>query len=287
MKQIILTGSASGFGLLAVKTLAAAGNKVYATMRNVKGANAGPAAELKQWATDSNAQVSIVELDVTSDTSVKAAIAEITQQSNGKIDVLINNAGMSFIGVNESMTVDQTNQLFQVNVIAADRMIKAVLPFMHAHKDGLILNVTSILARNHMPLFSSYNATKAALDALSVGYYYELQTAGIDVAIVQPGGYPTTDIVTKGLKAGNADAEAYYGERMHKLKAASIAYFTPNEDSPNPQEVADVFAKLVALPKGERPLWSIVGAGGLEEAIDHINVSTKTLVDNMLGYMGI
>jgi NAD(P)-dependent dehydrogenase (short-subunit alcohol dehydrogenase family) len=287
MKQIILTGSASGFGLLAVRTLATAGNKVYATMRNVKGKNADSAAELKQWATENNAQVSIVELDVTSDASVKAAIAEITEQSGGKIDVLINNAGLSFIGVNESMTADQTNQLFQVNVIGADRMTKAVLPFMHINKDGLILNVTSILARNHMPLFSAYNATKAALDALSVGYYYELQSAGIDVAIVQPGAYPTTDIVTKGLKAGNADAEDYYGESMHKLKATTIAHFTPNEASPNPQEVADVFAQLVALPKGERPLWSIVGAGGLEEAVAHINTSTKRLVDNMLGYMGI
>jgi NAD(P)-dependent dehydrogenase (short-subunit alcohol dehydrogenase family) len=142
MKKIILTGSASGFGLLAVKTLASKGHTVYATMRNVNGANAIPAQEIKQWAKDNNANVEVVELDVTSDASAKNAIAEITKHSGGQIDVLINNAGISFIGVNESISAEQTDQVFQVNVIGADRMIKAVLPFMHKQKDGLIVNVT-------------------------------------------------------------------------------------------------------------------------------------------------
>jgi NAD(P)-dependent dehydrogenase (short-subunit alcohol dehydrogenase family) len=286
MKTIILTGSASGFGLLAVKTLAAQGHTVFATMRNVGGANAASAQEIKQWAKDTNAKVEVVELDVTSDSSVKAAIDEISQKSGGIIDVLINNAGLGQLSVSEAITVQQTDQLFQVNVIAADRMIKAVLPLMHQQKDGLIINVTSVLARNHMPLFSTYNATKAALDALSVGYYYELQTVGIDVAIIQPGGYPTTDIINKSLKP-NPAIEALYGERMQKLKEASIAYFTPNADSPNPQEVADAMANLVNGSKGQRPLWTLVGAGGLADSIDHINQSTKTLVDTMLGYMGV
>lgn len=287
MKTIILTGSSSGFGLLAVKTLATAGNTVFATMRNVKGANAAPAQEISQWAKDNNAKVEIVELDVTSAASVKAAISEITQKTGGKIDVLINNAGAAYIGISETLTAEQTDQMFQVNVIGADRMIKAVLPFMHEQKGGLILNVTSVLARNHTPVFSIYNATKAALDALSVGYYYELKSAGIDLAIVQPGGYPSTDIIAKGPKPGNPDAEKYYGENIHKLKAGLVAYFTPTADSPNPQEVADVFAKLVALPKGERPLWSIVGAGGIEPLISQINESTRGLVDTFLGYMGV
>jgi hypothetical protein len=71
------------------------------------------------------------------------------------------------------------------------------------------------------------------------------------------------------------------------MKDTLIQYFTPKDDSPNPQEVADVMAKLVADAKGERPLWSLVGAGGLGEAIDHINQSTKGLVDAMMGYMGV
>lgn len=287
MKTIILTGSASGFGLLAVKTLASEGNTVFATMRNVKGANAGPAQELKQWAKENNAQVEVVELDVTNQDSVQAAITEITQLSGGKIDVLINNAGAAYIGISETLTAEQTDQMFQVNVIGADRMMKAVLPFMHQQKDGLILNVTSVLARNHIPVFSIYNATKAALDALSVGYYYEFKSAGIDLAIVQPGGYPSTDIIAKGPKPGNPDVEKYYGENIHKLKDGLVAYFTPSDDSPNPQEVADLFAKLVAQPKGERPLWNIVGAGGVEELVSNINQSTKGLVDTFLGYMGI
>jgi NAD(P)-dependent dehydrogenase (short-subunit alcohol dehydrogenase family) len=287
MKNIILTGAASGFGLLAVKTLALDGNTVFATMRNINGANAVPSKELKDWAKTNNARVEIVELDVTSDASVKKAIQEITKKTGGIIDVLINNAGISFIGVSETLSVAQTDQIFQVNVIGADRAIKAVLPFMHEKRDGLIINVTSVLARNLIPVTSTYNASKAALDALSVGYHYELQTAGIDVAIVQPGGYPTTDIVTKAVQAARPEAEILYGERMHKLKDALIQYFVPNETSPDPQEVADVFAKLVKLPKGERPLWSIVGGGPLTAEFHEINESTRTVVNNMLNAMGV
>jgi NAD(P)-dependent dehydrogenase (short-subunit alcohol dehydrogenase family) len=286
MKKIILTGSASGFGYLAAKTLAAKGYTVYATMRNVNGANAAVAAELKQWAADNQASLEVVELDITNDQSVATAVAEITKKTGGKIDVLINNAGISHISVSEALSIQQADQIFQVNVIGADRMMKAVLPFMHQQRDGLIINVTSVLSRMHVPMFATYNASKAALDALSVGYHYELATAGIDVVTIQPGGYPSTDIITKGVQPANPAVEANYGERMHKLKQASIQMFTPNENSPNPQAVADVMLQLVEQPKGERPLWNLVGAE-VAEPIDHINQSTKALVDTMLGYMGV
>ncbi|MDR3713145.1 MAG: SDR family NAD(P)-dependent oxidoreductase [Puia sp.] len=188
MKKIVLTGSATGFGLLAVKSLAAKGHTVFATMRNINAANAQAAADIRNWAKKQSADVRVVELDVTSDASVKTAIGEIASAAGGQIDVLINNAGLGFTGVSESLTTAQTEQLFQVNVIGADRLIKAVLPYMHKQKEGLIVNVTSVQARNHIPLLTTYNATKAALDALSVGYHYELRSLGIDVAIIQPGG---------------------------------------------------------------------------------------------------
>jgi len=279
MKKILLTGSSSGFGLLAAKTLAAKGHTVYATMRNINGSNASNARALRDWAKTSNAKLEVVELDVTSDASAQAAITTILASSGGTIDVLINNAGISFIGISETLTNEQSNQLFQVNTIGTDRMIRAVLPTMHKQGSGLIINVSSVQARQMIPTFTVYNATKAAVDALSVGYYYELRSSGIDVAIIQPGGFPTTDIVSKGIQAANPQAEKFYGADTIKVKNSLNHYFTPTEKSPSPQPVADKMLELVDARQGERALWSLVGAGPLEGYIDQINQTTKTIGD--------
>jgi len=279
MKKVLLTGSSSGFGLLAAKTLAAKGHAVYATMRNINGANAKNAQYLRDWAKTNNAKIEVVELDVTSDTSTHAAIKTILANSGGAIDVLINNAGISFIGISETLTTEQSNQLFQVNTIGTERLVRAVLPTMHKQGSGLIINVSSVQARQMTPILTVYNATKAAVDALSVGYYYELRSSGIDVAIIQPGGYPTTDIITKGIQPANPEAEKFYGADMIKVKNSLNYYFTPKETSPNPQPVADKMLELVDAKQGERPLWSLVGAGPLEGYIDQINQTTKTIAD--------
>lgn len=151
MKQIILTGSSSGFGLTAVKTLALKGHTVYATMRNVNGVNAAVAKELTDWAKTQQVKVIVVELDVTSTTSVNNAIADIAKQSGGRIDVLINNAGISFMGIGEALSIEQTELLYQVNTIGPERTMKAVLPYMHQQKEGLIINVTSVQSRQYFP----------------------------------------------------------------------------------------------------------------------------------------
>lgn len=286
MKNIILTGSSSGFGLHAAKKLAAQGHHVYATMRNIRTSNAGPAQELKKWAADNNAFIEVVELDVTSEISVKQAIMHITKSSGGNIDVLVNNAGLYYIGITEALTVEQTEQLFQVNVLGADRMIKAVLPFMHQQRDGLIINITSIQARNWVPVVTAYNATKAALDALSVGYHYELKGVGIDLVTIQPGIYETTDIVSKSLQPGNPSAEANYGDDMIRLKGIIRGLFDPREDSTDPGEIADAILALMGMPKGERPLWTIVGFP-LASVLDEINQSIRNLVEGMLSQLSI
>lgn len=271
MKKIILTGSSSGFGLQAVKTLASKGHTVYATMRNIAGANASTAAELKQWAKDNGAAVEVIELDVTSNESAKKAIAEISEKSGGVIDVLINNAGLSYLGLGEALTIEQTNQIYQVNTIAPERMMKAVLPFMHKQKDGLIINITSVQSRHYIPILSTYNGTKAALDAVSVGYHYELKSSGIDVATIQPGAYQTTDITTKSIVAGNIAVEEFYGEDILNYKKGVIQYFDPTPESRDPQEVADAMLTLVELPQGKRPLFTIVGGGPQTANFEKVN----------------
>jgi NAD(P)-dependent dehydrogenase (short-subunit alcohol dehydrogenase family) len=285
MKHIILTGSSSGFGFEAVKTLAQKGHKVYATMRNIKGANAGVAKELQDWAKANQQQVEIVEMDVANTASVNNAVADIAKRSGGVIDVLINNAGLSFIGFGEALTIEQTEYLYQVNTIGPERTMKAVLPYMHARKDGLIINVTSVQSRNHIPVLSTYNGTKAALDAVSVGYHYELKSSGIDVVTIQPGAYQSTDITTKGIAAGNAPVEANYGADILDFKRALLRFFEPTPASGDPKEVADAMLALVEQPKGERPLWTLVGAGPNGEVFNGINQTVKQVVDGTVAYL--
>jgi len=287
MKHIILTGSSSGFGMITAQVLAKSGHQVYATMRNMHTSNADAAKSLRQWAEQQHVNIQIVELDVTSDVSVEKAITEILAHSEGKIDVLINNAGSAFIGFNETLSPAQTDQMFQVNVLGVDRMIKAVLPSMHLVRDGLIITISSVASRQPIPVMGAYGATKAAVDALSVSYYYELMSCGIDVAIVQPGAYPSTDIFTRQAIAANPESEKFYGADMRKFKASVVNLFTPGLENPDTAEVAGVIAELIGQEKGQRQLWTIINGGPLRDSISRANQSIRQIVDTILHAAGV
>ena len=287
MKNIILTGTSSGFGLITAKKLAKKGHTIYATMRNIKTGNAEAAKALSTWAEQENAKIHIIELDVTDDNSVNHAVDDIAARTGGKVDVLINNAGTGFIGINETLSVEQVNQIFQINVIAADRMIKAVLPFMHQQKRGLIVTISSVSARQHIPVMGVYSASKAAIDALSVSYYYELKSSGIDVVIIQPGAYQTTDIVTKQMKPANPELAGFYDKNIIAYEKSVFGYFEPTKSSRDPAEVAEVISDIIDTPQGERNLWTLIGNGPLEKAINQINSDIKQLTDSILTARGV
>jgi NAD(P)-dependent dehydrogenase (short-subunit alcohol dehydrogenase family) len=288
MKKIIVTGSSSGFGLLTVQTLARQGHTVYATMRNISSKNATAVNNLQQWAQDNKADVRIVELDVTNDDSVNKAIAQIAKDAAGKIDVLINNAGLFIMGLSESLSNQQVDQLFQVNVLGADRMIKAVLPYMHAQNSGLLVQISSGLSRLHLPYLGAYSATKAALDTLTETYHYELLKTGIESIAVQPGAYPTTDIFKNQQSPDNAATSEKYGEYGSKIKQGIGHLFAATPQSPDPQQVADLIANIITMPAGRKNLWNPIGIGGGQPAVAGINESTtqfSQVVQNALGIL--
>jgi len=287
MKNIILTGSSSGFGFLTAQTLAAQGHRVFATMRNTGTSNKEAAHQITDWAKNNKAQITVIELDVTNDTSVEKAVKEIAAMANGRIDVLINNAGACYIGLNETLSAAQTDQLFQINVIGVDRMIKAVLPFMHNQHEGHIVTLSSVASRQPVAIMGAYGATKAAVDALCVSYYYELRSSNIDISLIQPGAYPNTDIVTKQVKPANPMAFLHYGEDMIKLQERIIGTFTPTPESPDSQEVADAIVKVIQTPKTDRELWTLVGAGPFEPIFNNINMETKKIIDTIFQVSGI
>src|SRR6185369_7702056 len=109
----------------------------------------------------------------------------------GTIDVLVNNAGIGSAGVTEAFTAEQATAIFDTNVIGLLRATRAVLPSMRQQRDGLIINIGSILGRVTFPFFGIYGASKFAVEALTDGFRYELSQLGIDVVLVQPSAYPT------------------------------------------------------------------------------------------------
>ncbi|MET0243698.1 MAG: SDR family oxidoreductase [Flavitalea sp.] len=251
-KIVLITGTNSGFGWLTVHTLAALGHKVYATMRDTKGKNAEKATVLSAVQ-----NVTVLDVAITDDASVKQAVETIIS-NEGTIDVLVNNAGYSMNGVTESFTSADVQSVFDVNVFAPWRLIKQVLPAMRRQSEGLIINVTSGFGRFSFPFASVYGASKFGLEGLSEGLHYELRPLGIDVAILQPGAFPTE--MNQKFNFGSDDAvNAGYsavGEVSGKMMAAVGQLI--QEANPNPQDVADAIANLVGQKKGERPLRTVV-----------------------------
>lgn len=250
--SILVTGTSSGFGRLGVEHYARLGAKVFATMRNVPRREAE---ELRDLASSDNLDLSVIEIDVTSDTQVEAGVAEALGANDGKLDVLVNNAGIGISGPVELQDMAATRLAFETNVYGCHRMARAVLPAMRAAGKGLIVPISSQLGRVIVPGIGHYSATKFALEAMSEQLAYELVPRGIDVSIIQPGGYPTKvwvnrNIYTKALK-----------DRTDEARLSAYPEFAPQmgeEDgsgrSADPMDVPRAIAELIAMPTGTRPL---------------------------------
>lgn len=256
MKTIVITGCSTGFGFEAAKYLAEKGHHVYATMRNTTTKNAKPAKELSDFGKSKNLHLKVVELDVTSDQSVKDAMKHIDD-----CDVLINNAGRGFGGPIEAFTSEECMAQLDLNVIGNVRMLKAVLPMMRAKKSGLVIQLSSIAGRLAVPGFGIYHASKWAVEGMSEALRYELGPLGIDVAIVQPGPFSTNFFpgVIYPKDTSTAAAYEHVASFLDTFGSQSMAAFE-NPDAPtDPDLVVKKFEELINLPAGQRPLRNIVG----------------------------
>jgi NAD(P)-dependent dehydrogenase (short-subunit alcohol dehydrogenase family) len=251
-KVILITGTNSGFGWLHVHTLSKAGHKVYATVRDVAGRNATKAADLKRLP-----NVSVLEADLTDSATVDAAV-EAVIAAEARIDVLVNNAGNFTGGIAETFTDEDVDFLFDVHFKGTWRTIKQVLPHMRQQGEGLIINTSSVLGRFSSPFMSFYNAAKFAVEGLSEGLRYELRPLGIDVAIIQPGAFPT-EIFGKAGQGSDSSVIAGYGELANIPEQIGVGMGQLFETAkPNAQDVADAVLRLIELPKGQRPLRTVV-----------------------------
>jgi NAD(P)-dependent dehydrogenase (short-subunit alcohol dehydrogenase family) len=257
MSNILVTGTSSGFGFLTVETLLGAGHMVFATMRNPAGRNADKVAALHEVAASAPGKLHVLELDVTNTASVDRAIGDAIAAA-GHLDVVVNNAGYGTMGQVEAFTPEQFQQVFDVNVFGVQRVNRAVLPHMRARRQGLIIHFSSGLGRYVLPFFSPYGATKFAVECMSESYAMELAPFNVDIAVIQPGAFPTNF----GSSSVHAEAErvASYGELadLPQRMYAGFQEMMAGPHAPNPQLVADKVAELVAMPAGSRPLRSVV-----------------------------
>jgi NAD(P)-dependent dehydrogenase (short-subunit alcohol dehydrogenase family) len=252
-KTILITGASSGFGRTTAETLARAGHKVFASMRDPEAKNRNHAQELRRQG------IAVVELDISSDTSVDRAVKEVLVDA-GRIDVLINNAGIASTGITEAFTADQARVVLNTNVVGLLRTNRAVLPSMRARGDGLIINIGSILGRVTFPFFGIYGASKFAVEALTDSLRYEVSQFCVDVVLVQPSAYPTNMYATIQQPADTARA-ADYGDIAQipgKMFEAFRERFA-SANAPDPHDVTTAIAKLIAMPKGARPARVVVG----------------------------
>ena len=251
-KIVLVTGTNSGFGWLTARSVAALGHQVYATMRDTQGKNAD-----KAQALSAITNITVLDVTLTDESSVKQAIETITAKE-GTVDVLVNNAGVSMQGVAESFTTDDVRSLFDVNVFAPWTFIKQVLPYMRKQESGLIINVTSGFGRVSFPFATVYAASKFGLEGLSEGLHYEVKRLGIDVAILQPGAFPTEMAHKTNLASDQSVFEGYGKIASIPGRMASAIGELIQTHNPDPQDVADAIVKLINTEPGKRPLRTIV-----------------------------
>jgi NAD(P)-dependent dehydrogenase (short-subunit alcohol dehydrogenase family) len=252
-KTILITGVSNGFGKDTALTMSAAGHRVFGTMRDSAGRNRDAAAELRAKGID------VVEMDVTQDASVDAGFSSVLDKTGGRLDVLVNNAGLMVQGISETITTEQARDMLDVNVFGIQRTTRAALPAMRKAKAGLIVNTGSILGRVTIPFVGLYGASKHAVEAMTESYRYELSQLGVDVVLIQPSAYPT------GLYAhpspGDGARASEYGEvaAVPKAFVAFLQDLFSGADAPDPHDVATALLHLVDTPPGQRSTRVVVG----------------------------
>ena len=245
MGVVLITGCSSGFGLGAAVGFAREGDTVYATMRTPSKQGA-----LQDACKEAGVAVNVIQLDVTDDASVKDAVAEVVE-AEGRIDVLVNNAGVGWLYAIETMPEELIRQTFETNLFGVVRMIRAVLPHMRQQRSGTIVNVGSVSGHVSAPFTGFYPVTKHALRALSEGLAMELEDHGIKLALVEPGFFKTNILADQDATPLDPSSPYLLGEtKTREFWGSSV------ENGPDPQVVVDLIVSLGRSP--EPPVSTIL-----------------------------
>ncbi len=225
----VVTGANSGIGRATAIHLAKQGHAVYGTVRSVD-----KAGKLQSMSADAGVEINLVELDVANDESVRAGFARILEETNGVVDVLVNNAGVGGNAVAEECRTSTYLDIMNVNLCGAVRCLQQVLPGMRSRHSGAIVNITSIAGRIAALAQSPYVASKWAFEGLSEGLAQELAPFGIRVAIIEPG------VTKSAIFAKNIDAPNQSGAYDAHYRRLFQFYAAGHQQATDPFEVANL-----------------------------------------------
>ena len=240
-KVVFITGTSSGFGYHSVKQLARDGHKVYAGMRDTGTRNKAKKDELENFAKEGSLHVKVVDCDVMDTASVDAAVKAVVD-AEGRIDVLVNNAGYGVYGPLESYDDAKAKHAFDTNVYGYIRAIRAVMPHMRKQRSGLIINISSVLGRLGLPIMCFYNATKFAVEGLSEALLGEGYIFGIKVSIVEPHMFNTNFAGTSAKFMAEPGETGEYEKAFRLLLEKQGNLVNPKS---GPEEVARKIAWVV------------------------------------------
>ena len=248
----LVTGASSGIGRASAEELAHAGFEVFGTSRRPRRAG-------------KHELFRMLALDVREDASVAKCIERVRSQA-GRIDVLVNNAGVAMVGALEEATIAEFKEVLETNLFGTVRMMQAVLPIMRKQRSGRIVNIGSVMGFLPMPYSSAYCASKHAIHGLSESVDHEVRGFGIRVIAIEPG-FIRTDIVQHSSAANPMEEyaaarefpEQYFREQMEKGEdpavVARVVVKAATEAQPQLRYLPDNVAALMnvvrtVLPSG-------------------------------------
>jgi len=235
----LITGTSSGFGMLTAITLAKQGYLVVATMRDLSRRE-----ELVKLAEQAgiSERLQYVQLDVTDAESVQKAVGTVLH-NNGRIDMLVNNAGFAVGGFIEEVSMEDWRRQMETNLFGLIAVTRAVLPVMREQEQGLIINLSSVSGLSGFPGYAPYAASKFAVEGFTESLRHEMSSFGVRVVLVEPGSY-RTPIWNKGLGEIHRSEDSPY---KHKLDAVLRYSKHASETAPDPQEVADLIGRIARI----------------------------------------
>ena len=227
-KVVLITGGSSGIGKSIGTLLSQKGFTVYGTSRNPEKV--------------SNAVFPLIALDVRDTVSIQSAVATIIQEA-GRLDIVINNAGVGITGPLEEIPMEEIKNNFETNFFGPIEVMKAALPQMRAQQSGLIINITSIAGYMGLPYRSVYSASKGALELITEALRMEVKSFGIQITNVAPGDFATN------IAAGRFHAPVVQGSAYEKVYAGVLKTMDAHVDSgSNPNEMAEAIYQIIQNP---------------------------------------
>jgi NAD(P)-dependent dehydrogenase (short-subunit alcohol dehydrogenase family) len=225
----LVTGASSGIGLVCASRLAGRGYRVYGTSR--------------REVTDAAFPFAMLRLDVTDEQSVKCGLQSILDRE-GRLDVVVNNAGFGLAGPVEFTSVDEARQQFEVNFFGVLRVCRAALPIMRSQRNGCIVNIGSIGGLIAIPYQAMYSASKFALEGLTEGLRYEAGPFGVRIVLIEPGDHFTGFTGNRQI-AETAALDAVY---RSSFQAALARMEADERNGAGPEKIAALVERVIRMP---------------------------------------